>query len=84
MTYGEGSAPLAIARGGAALAQENSIAAFTMASALGFRYLETDIRVTRDGRLVCFHDDTLERVASATGLVRVKSSREVRSADPRD
>src|SRR5450631_3496319 len=74
MIYGEGSGPLAIAhRGGAALAQENSLAAFGLASALGLRYLETDIRLTCDGQLVCFHDDTLERVTSATGPVRAKS-----------
>ena len=80
MTYGEGSGPLAIAhRGGAALAQENSLVAFGLASALGLRYLETDIRVTCDGQLVCFHDDTLERVTSATGPVRSKSLHELRA-----
>ena len=79
MTYGEESGPLAIAhRGGAALAQENSLAAFALASALGLRYLETDIRVTSDGQLVCFHDDTLERVTSATGPVRSKSLSQLR------
>ena len=78
MTYGEGFAPLAIAhRGGAGLAQENSLAAFSLASALGLRYLETDIRVTSDGHLVCFHDDTLDRVTSATGLVRSRTLREL-------
>jgi glycerophosphoryl diester phosphodiesterase len=80
MTYGEGTEPLAIAhRGGAALAQENSLAAFALASGLGLRYLETDVRVTSDGHLVCFHDDTLERVTSATGPVRSKSLHELRA-----
>lgn len=80
MLYGEGSGPLAIAhRGGSGLAQENSLAAFALASALGLRYLETDIRVTRDGHLVCFHDDTLDRVTSATGLVRSRSLAELRT-----
>jgi glycerophosphoryl diester phosphodiesterase len=79
MRYGDGYGPLAIAhRGGAALAQENSLAAFGLASALGLRYLETDVRVTSDGHLVCFHDETLERVTSATGPVRSKSLNELR------
>lgn len=80
MSYSEGSGPLAIAhRGGAGLAQENSLAAFALASALGLRYLETDIRMTRDGHLVCFHDATLERVTSATGPVRSQSLRDLRA-----
>ena len=80
MSYGEGPGPLAIAhRGGAGLAQENSLAAFALASALGLRYLETDVRVTRDGHLVCFHDETLERLTAATGPVRSKSLRELRA-----
>jgi len=78
MHYGEGSGPLAIAhRGGSGLAPENSLAAFALASALGLRYLETDIRVTRDGHLVCFHDDTLNRVTSSTGLVQSRSLAEL-------
>ena len=28
------------------------------------------MRVTADGQLVCFHDDTLERVTSAAELVQ--------------
>jgi len=66
-------------RGGAALAQENSLAAFALASALGLRYLETDVRVTCDGQLACFHDERLDRVTSAAGPVRSKSMRELRA-----
>jgi glycerophosphoryl diester phosphodiesterase len=80
MRYGEEGGPLAIAhRGGAALAQENSLVAFALASGLGLGYLETDVRVTRDGHLVCFHDETLQQVTSATGPVRWKSLRELRA-----
>ncbi|NYG06611.1 glycerophosphoryl diester phosphodiesterase [Phycicoccus badiiscoriae] len=68
MPYGTESVPLALAhRGGAALAPENTIAAFALSSALGVRYLETDVRLTADGALVCFHDSTLDRVTQARG-----------------
>ena len=62
--------PIAFAhRGGASEAPENSLAAFAAAVALGYRYLETDVHVTSDGVLVAFHDDRLDRVTDARGLV---------------
>ncbi len=69
--YGRDTGTLALAhRGGAGLAPENTLAAFSLATALGFRYLETDVRLTRDDRLVCFHDARLERVTNGAGPVR--------------
>nr|WP_246211707.1 glycerophosphodiester phosphodiesterase family protein [Phytoactinopolyspora alkaliphila] len=56
-------------RGGAGLAPENTLAAFSRAYALGFRYLETDVRVTSDGVCLAFHDAGLDRVTSGRGLV---------------
>lgn len=70
MSYGVESEPLAIAhRGGAGLAPENTLAAFSMSTALGLRYLESDIRLTADGELVCFHDDVLDRCTTGTGRI---------------
>jgi glycerophosphoryl diester phosphodiesterase len=69
--YGVPIEPMAIAhRGGAALAPENTLAAFRMATSLGFRYLETDVRVTSDGALVCLHDATLDRVTDGHGRLQ--------------
>lgn len=80
MRYGARPGPLAIAhRGGAALAPENTLAAFATAAALGLRYLETDVRLTADGELVCFHDETLERCTTAWDRVDAVSLRRLRS-----
>src|SRR4051794_40502898 len=54
-------------RGGAVEHLENSMPAFEACVALGYRYLETDVRATADGVLVAFHDSHLERVSDRTG-----------------
>ena len=80
MAYGDGSGPLALAhRGGAQLAPENTLAAFERSMALGVRYLESDIRLTADGSLVCFHDETLDRVTDGTGPVTARPLAEVKA-----
>lgn len=64
-------APIAMAhRGFSVDGHENTLAAFEQAIDLGFGYVETDVHVTSDGVLVAFHDDTLDRVTDAQGLIR--------------
>ena len=43
--------------------------AFEQAVALGYRYIETDVRITRDRVVVVFHDATLDRTTNGTGRV---------------
>ncbi len=55
--------PLAIAhRGGALLGPENTAEAFAASSAAGTDIVETDLRFTADGALVCLHDADLTRL----------------------
>jgi glycerophosphoryl diester phosphodiesterase len=48
-------------RGASAYAPEHTRAAYELAIAQGADYVEQDLAVTRDGQLVCIHDDSLER-----------------------
>jgi glycerophosphoryl diester phosphodiesterase len=73
--------PLAFAhRGGAEEFPENSLAAFTAAAAMGFRYLETDVHLSADGVVVAFHDDVLDRVTDGSGEVAALTWDEIRDA----
>ncbi len=76
--YRDAPGPLAVAhRGGAGLAAENTLEAFRRSHALGVRFLETDVRITRDGHLVAFHDGLLNRVTPLTGRIRDRTLAEV-------
>ena len=48
-------------RGGAVDQPENSMVAFQRAIDMGYRYIETDVHATKDGVLMAFHDDDLQR-----------------------
>ncbi|MEU9342388.1 glycerophosphodiester phosphodiesterase [Streptomyces sp. NPDC048278] len=73
--------PIAFAhRGGAADGLENTVAQFRRAVALGYRYIETDVHATADGRLVAFHDDTLDRVTDGAGRIADLPWEDVRHA----
>jgi glycerophosphoryl diester phosphodiesterase len=77
----DGPTPLAMAhRGGAIEHLENSMPAFEACVQQGYRYLETDVRVTADGVLVAFHDGGLERVTDHTGRLEQLSWSEVAQA----
>jgi len=56
-------------RGGAADGLENTAFQFRRAVELGYRYIETDVHATSDGRLVAFHDETLDRVTDGAGRI---------------
>jgi|HigsolmetaAR203D_1030402.scaffolds.fasta_scaffold02209_8 glycerophosphoryl diester phosphodiesterase len=57
-------------RGASAYCPENTMSAFRKAVELGADGIETDVRMTRDGRIVCIHDGVLGRTVSGNEPVR--------------
>jgi glycerophosphoryl diester phosphodiesterase len=68
--YLDWPAPIAQAhRGTDDLVAENTIESFATIAALGYRYVETDIRTTLDGVPVLFHDETTDRTTGLAGRI---------------
>jgi len=53
---------------------ENTLKAFTLGWKMGVKHCECDITVTKDGKVILAHDETLERVASETLGEREKAT----------
>jgi glycerophosphoryl diester phosphodiesterase len=64
-------------RGAAAVAPENTLSGFLRAYEVGARMVELDVRLTRDEFPVCFHDDRLDRLTHARGLLEERELQEL-------
>lgn len=74
--------PTLIAHRGAPLrAPENTLASLRSAKALGAKWVEFDVCLTRDHRAIIFHDDTLERTSNLQGYVSQTDYEVIRRAD---
>ena len=56
---------------------ENSLEAFRLAAAAGYG-VELDVQLSKDGQVVVFHDDTLDRVCGVHARVEEKSFAELK------
>ena len=56
-------------RGFTPLAPENSLPSFYYAGLLGQWAIETDLHLTRDGKIVCCHNDTIDEYCNQTGKI---------------
>jgi glycerophosphoryl diester phosphodiesterase len=69
-------------RGASAVAPENTAAAFEAAIAAGADFIETDLRLTRDGVPVAFHDGDLRRLTGDPRQVSELDLDELRGLHP--
>jgi glycerophosphoryl diester phosphodiesterase len=74
--------PLIIAhRGDSVHAPENTLAAFRRAVEAGADGIEFDVRLTKDGEVIVFHDSSLNRIAGRKERVIQMAAEELRSVD---
>lgn len=63
-------APLVVAhRGASGMRPEHTLVAYEQALREGADGVECDVRLTRDGRVVCVHDRRIDRTSSGSGVV---------------
>ena len=68
-------------RGAAGLAPENTFAGFDLALELGVDGIETDVQKTKDGKLVLFHDNLLDRTTNGAGVLQETSWQALQQLD---
>jgi glycerophosphoryl diester phosphodiesterase len=59
-------------------APENSLSAFEAACKAGYG-VELDVRLSADGEVMVFHDETLERMTASSGMVEEQTADELRA-----
>lgn len=68
-------------RGGRMENDENTMQAFVASDKAGYTGYETDIRMTKDGKLIVTHDSKLDRTTNGTGAVELKNLAEIQKLD---
>ncbi|AHC23175.1 glycerophosphodiester phosphodiesterase [Mycolicibacterium neoaurum] len=68
-------------RGASAERPEHTLAAYELALQQGADGVECDVRLTRDGHLVCVHDRRVDRTSDGTGLVSEMTLAQLRELD---
>jgi glycerophosphoryl diester phosphodiesterase len=77
-----GEHPFVVAhRGASADLPEHTLAAYELALQEGADGVECDVRLTRDGHLVCVHDRRVDRTSTGTGLVSDMTLAQLRELD---
>ncbi len=68
-------------RGCAGYAPENTLEAIHTAADMGIEWVELDVKLTKDGVPIIFHDDKLDRTTNGTGAVAEATYAEIQELD---
>ncbi len=68
-------------RGGGRISPENTLAAFDRAATLGADAIETDVRLSRDGVVMVFHDEETAALTGEPGTIEARRVAEIERLD---
>ena len=68
-------------RGASMYAPENSASSLEVASSFGLEWVETDVQITLDNKLVIFHDEKLDRTSNGEGFLALQKLAELKKLD---
>ncbi len=57
-------------RGAGGLAPENTLAAIEAGLSQGVQRIEVDVQQTKDGKIICLHDETIDRTTNGKGYAK--------------
>lgn len=72
---------LILHRGASAYAPENTLESLHLAADMGAKWIETDVRITKDDHLVMIHDTEVDRTTDGAGRVSLMQLSDIRELD---
>ncbi|WP_410861398.1 glycerophosphodiester phosphodiesterase [Peribacillus sp. SIMBA_075] len=68
-------------RGASGYAPEHTIPGYQLGEQMKGDYIEIDLQMTKDGRLIAMHDEKVDRTTNGTGLVKDLTLAEIKKLD---
>lgn len=68
-------------RGASGYAPEHTIASYEMGEKMHGDYIEIDLQMTKDGKLIAMHDERVDRTTNGTGLVKDYTLHQIKQLD---
>ncbi|MFE4898724.1 glycerophosphodiester phosphodiesterase [Peribacillus butanolivorans] len=68
-------------RGASGYAPEHTIPAYQLGEQMKGDYIEIDLQMTKDGKLIAMHDEKVDRTTNGTGLVKDLTLAEIKKLD---
>ena len=68
-------------RGASGHAPEHTISSYRLGEEMKGDYIEVDLQMTKDGKLIAMHDETVDRTTNGTGLVKDYTLEQIKALD---